>query len=145
MPILVSTEMLQEQRTAALIPHKETTMQYNTSEQLKAFSSLPIECNLDPADAVTLYLEWGNNDWHAEHAPVRSKDDFAHYFVLDNWTEQPTLRLVMRNSEATEDLWVSPLPEELEGDFHKEFGTLKGVFMPSDPMKDWLREKLYAA
>ena len=145
MPILVSTEMLQERRTAALIPHKETTMQYNTSAQLKAFSSLPIEWNLDPADAVTLYLEWGNNDWHAEHAPVRSKDDFAHYFVLDNWTEQPTLRLVMRNSEATEDLWVSPLPEELEGDFHKEFGTLKGVFMPSDPMKDWLREKLYAA
>ena len=83
-------------------------MQYNTPDQLKAFSSLPIEWNLDPADAVTLYLEWGNNDWRAEHPPVRSKDDFAHYFVLDNWTDHPTLRLVMRNSEATEDLWVSP-------------------------------------
>ena len=75
-------------------------MQYNTPDQLKAFSRLPIEWNLDPADAVTLYLEWGNNDWRAEHPPVRSKDDFAHYFVLDNWTEHPTLRLVMRNSEA---------------------------------------------
>ncbi len=47
-------------------------MQYNTPDQLKAFSSLPIEWNLDPADAVTLYLEWGNNDWRAEHPPVRS-------------------------------------------------------------------------
>lgn len=119
-------------------------MQYNTLEQLKAFQSLPIEWNLDPADAVTLYLEWGNNDWRAEHPPVRSKDDYAHYFVLDNWTEQPTLRLVMRNSEATEDLWVFPLPKELEDDFHREFDGLKGVFMPSDPMKQWLREKLYA-
>ena len=78
-------------------------MHYNTAEQLKSFSRLPIEWNLDPADAVTLYLEWGNHDWHAEHHPIRSKDDFSHYFVLDNWTDNPTLRLVMRNSEATED------------------------------------------
>ena len=51
----------------------------------------------------------------------------------------------MRNSEATEDLWVSPLPQELESDFRQEFGTLKGVFMPSVPMKKWLKERLYAA
>lgn len=120
-------------------------MQYNTTEQLRAFSSLPIEWNLDPADAVTLYLEWGNHDWHAEHAPVRSKDDFAHYFVLDKWTEQPTLRLVMRNSEATEDLWVHPVPLELEADLQQEFGRLKGVFMPSSTMKNWLKQQLYAA
>ena len=119
-------------------------MQYNTAEQLKSFSTLPIDWNLDPADAVTLYLEWGNNDWRAEH-PVRSKDDFAHYFVLDNWTDHPTLRLVMRNSEAAEDLWVHPLPHELHTEFQQEFGKLKGVFMPSDPMKDWLKDRLYAA
>ena len=120
-------------------------MQYNTPEQLKSFSQLTIEWNLDPADAVTLYLEWGNNDWHAEHPPVRSKDDFAHYFVLDNWNEQPTLRLVMRNSEATEDLWVHPVPNELEADLRQEFGSLKGVFMPSPNMKEWLKQQLYAA
>ena len=120
-------------------------MQYSSTEQLRSFSTLPIDWNLDPADAVTLYLEWGNNDWRAEHPPVRSKDDFAHYFVLDNWTDSPTLRLVMRNSEATEDLWVHPLPHELHAEFEREFGNLKGVFMPSDPMKDWLRDKLYAA
>ena len=120
-------------------------MQYSSTEQLRSFSTLPIDWNLDPADAVTLYLEWGNNDWRAEHPPVRSKDDFAHYFVLDNWSDSPTLRLVMRNSEATEDLWVHPLPHELHAEFEREFGSLKGVFMPSDPMKDWLRDKLYAA
>ena len=120
-------------------------MHYNTAEQLKRFTNLPIDWNLDPADAVTLYLEWGNHDWHAEHHPIRSKEDFSHYFVLDNWTDNPTLRLVMRNSEATEDLWVHPLPKELHADFQREFGRLKGVFMPSDNMKEWLKDKLYAA
>ncbi|MCQ2444358.1 MAG: hypothetical protein MJ061_02560 [Mailhella sp.] len=120
-------------------------MQYSSIEQLRSFSALPVEWNLDPADAVTLYLEWGNNDWHAEHAPVRSKDDFSHYFVLDKWTDEPTLRLVMRNSEATEDLWVHPVPAELRDDLASEFGTLKGVFMPSPRMKEWLRSALYAA
>jgi len=124
--------------------HQEDNMQYSSLDQLRNFSNLPIEWNLDPADAVTLYLEWGNNDWHAEHSPVRSKDDFVHYFVLDNWTKQPTLRLIMRNSEATEDLWVHPLPKELEPNFHHEFGPLRGVFMPSPPMKNWLQEQLYA-
>ena len=119
-------------------------MKYSTADELKKFSSLPIEWNLDPADAVTLYLEWGNNDWHAEHPPVRSKDDFAYYFVLDNWTDEPTLRLVMRNSEATEDLWVMPVPGELREDMQNEFGALKGVFMPSDAMKAWLKAHVHA-
>jgi hypothetical protein len=51
----------------------------------------------------------------------------------------------MRNSEATEDLWVAPLPQELHTEFLREFGTLKGVFQPSAPMKEWLKDKLYAA
>ena len=120
-------------------------MQYSSEEDLKKFSSLPIEWNLDPTDAVTLYLEWGNNDWRAEHPPVRSKDDFAYYFVLDNWTKEPTLRLVMRNSESTEDLWVLPLPEDLRGNLEDEFGALKGVFMPSETMKEWLKHRLHAS
>ena len=120
-------------------------MQYSSEEDLKKFGSLPIEWDLDPADAVTLYLEWGNNDWHAEHPPVRSKDDFAYYFVLDNWAQPPTLRLVMRNSEATEDLWILPLPEELRTSMEEEFGALKGVFMPSAAMKEWLRSRVHAS
>ncbi len=120
-------------------------MQYSREEDLKKFSSLPIEWDLDPADAVTLYLEWGNNDWHAEHPPVRSKDDFAYYFVLDNWAQPPMLRLVMRNSEATEDLWLMPLPEELRASMEEEFGVLKGVFMPSESMKEWLRSRVHAS
>ncbi len=67
--------------------------------KLKDFALYPIAWNLTPEDAVTLYLEWGNNDWNAEYPPVRSKSDVAIYFVVDSWENPPVLRLVRRNSE----------------------------------------------
>lgn len=111
--------------------------------QLKDFNHLDIDWNLAPEDAVTLYLEWGNNNWHAEHPPVRSKDDFAIYFVVDNWESKPSLRLVRRNSEAAEDLISLPLPAKQEAEFLSEFGGLKGIFAPTPAMKEWLHQELY--
>ncbi len=108
---------------------------------LKDCGNLPIDWNLGPEDAVTLYLEWGNNNWHAEHAPVRSKSDYAIYFVVDNWKFPPTLRLVRRNSEAAEDLLSMPLPPALQEDFLKEYGGLKGVFAPTPAIKEWLKQE----
>lgn len=110
---------------------------------LRQFSDLPIEWDLAPADAVTLYLEWGNNNWHSRHIPVRSKSDFSNYFVLDKW-EDPTIRLVRRNSENALDLLSIPLPEELAEEVENEFGNLKGVFEPSPAIKEWLKDRLYA-
>ena len=46
---------------------------------LKDFALCNIDWNLTPEHAVTMYLEWGNNDWHAEYPPVRSKEDVSHY------------------------------------------------------------------
>ena len=40
----------------------------NTSP-LAAFADQQIDWNLTPEMAVTLYLEWGNNDWRSEHPP----------------------------------------------------------------------------
>lgn len=113
-------------------------------KSLKDASAFIIDWNLAPEDAVTLYLEWGNNNWHAEHPPVRSKDDYATYFVVDNWEERPTLRLVRRNSEQAVDLLVLDLPKKLEEDFKEEYAGLKGLYEPSEPIKDWLRQEIYA-
>ena len=55
--------------------------------QLRDFSTLDISWNLTPEHAVTMYLEWGNNDWHSEYPPVRSKSDESYYFVVDTWDE----------------------------------------------------------
>lgn len=115
-----------------------------SQQVLSQFSNLPIDWNLSPEDAVTLYLEWGNNNWHAPHPPVRSKDDVANYFVVDNWQDEPLIRLVQRNSEAAEDLAVLPMPLELRREFVEEYGQLRGIFEPTPSIKAWLQEQLYA-
>lgn len=114
------------------------------AENLRRFSLLPIDWDLSPEDAVALYLEWGNNNWHAEHPPVRSRDDVALYFVVDTWEKEPVIRLVQRNSEQAEDLAVFPLPPDLRRAFLEEYGGLKGIFEPSPAIKDWLRSQMYS-
>ncbi len=110
--------------------------------QLQDFHNMVIDWDMSPEDAVILYLEWGNNDWRNKHQPVRSKNDFSTYFVVDNWGPRPSLRLVRRNSEEAVDLLTMHLPEHLEKSFRAEFGGLKGVFEPTDEIKNWLRQQL---
>ncbi|MFP4474569.1 MAG: DVU0772 family protein [Desulfatibacillaceae bacterium] len=109
---------------------------------LTSFKDLLIDWDLTPEDAVTMYLEWGNNNWHSPHPPVRSKDDVSTYFVVDNWGTRPQVRLVRRNSDEAVDLATLDLPDSLVKGFHNEFGGLKGVFAPTDDIKRWLRGQL---
>lgn len=113
-----------------------------TLEQLKPFVDYHIDWNLTPEHAVTMYLEWGNNDWKTEYGPVTSKTDISIYFVIDTWGKTPSIRLVKRNSEGAEDLADFPVPEELLPEFKKEFGSLKGVFTPPPHIKNWLRTQI---
>jgi len=109
-------------------------------EQLLPFVDLSIDWDLTPEHAVTMYLEWGNNDWNAQYGPVRSKSDVSTYFVLDTWGQGPVVRLVRRNSEGAEDLTVFPLPDFLLAEFQEEVGSIKGIFAPNDSIKGWLRQ-----
>ena len=110
---------------------------------LRQFSDLIIDWNLTPEHAVTMYLEWGNNDWNAEYPPVRSKADVSTYFVVDTWEASgPVIRLVQRNSEKASDLVSFPMPVELIPDFRQENGTIKGIFTPTPALKDWLKKEL---
>ena len=104
----------------------------NTSP-LAAFADQQIDWNLTPEMAVTLYLEWGNNDW---------RSDVATYFVVDAWQDPLKVRLVRRNSESADDLVTVPLPEPLVKAFRDEYGSLKGVFEPLPVIKDWLKKEL---
>ncbi|MDL2313783.1 hypothetical protein LJC36_02255 [Desulfovibrio sp. OttesenSCG-928-C14] len=110
--------------------------------KLSDFSDLLIDWNMTPEHAVTMYLEWGNNDWNAEYPPVRSKDDFSNYFVVDTWGQAPVLRLVRRNSENAEDLISVPLPEELLAGWKAEFQDLRGIFAPTEEIRAWLRREM---
>lgn len=110
--------------------------------ELKDFGLYNIDWNMTPEQAVTMYLEWGNNDWKAEYPPVRSKDDVTQYFVIDTWGDKPTIRLVRRNSEKAEDIFSMPLPHELCADFEKENGNLRGISAPTPRIKAWLKKQL---
>ena len=114
----------------------------NIMKTLKDFTHLDIDWNLTPEHAVTMYLEWGNNDWNAEYPPVRSKNDISRYFVIDAWEEKPMIRLVQRNSEQAEDLVSVPLPEALLHGFREVHGTVKGVYAPTPAVKTWLKEEM---
>lgn len=109
---------------------------------LRDFSLYTIDWNLSPEQAVTMYLEWGNNDWSAEYPPVRSKDDVSYYFVVDSWSNPPIIRLVKRNSENAEDLFTMPLEGELLMDWHEKNGDWKGIGEPTPKIKNWLKKQL---
>ena len=110
--------------------------------ELKDFATYDIDWNLAPEDAVTLYLEWGNNDWNAAYPPVRSPSDVSIYFVVDSWENPPQIRLVRRNSEKAEDLFTMPLEGALLADWRKANGDWKGVGAPTPAIKKWLKAQL---
>lgn len=110
--------------------------------QLKDFSLYNIDWNMTPEQAVTMYLEWGNNDWQSEYPPVRSPEDVSIYFVVDSWENPPLIRLVRRNSEKAEDIFTMPLPAELMADWREVNGNLKGISAPTPKIKAWLKKQL---
>ena len=109
---------------------------------LQTFRHLDIDWELSPEDAVTRYLEWGNNDWRAPFPPVRSKKDYSTYFVVDTWSAPPKIRLLRRNSEKLDELAEVELPEALNADFAAEYGTLRGVFKPTPAITAWLKTQM---
>ncbi len=103
-----------------------------------------IDWHMTPEEAVTLYLEWGNN-WARGNYVIRSKDDVAHYFVVNTWGERPVIYFIRRNSEEATELAEIPMPEELEDRFMASIGHNKGVYALNEDVKAWLKGKLYAA
>jgi hypothetical protein len=109
---------------------------------LKDIAKYDIDWDLTPEHAVTMYLEFGNNDWRSEYPPVRSKDDVVRYFVVDSWRDPPVIRLVRRSSRGTEDLLEMDMPEELLAGFRAEHGTCRGISAPSPAVVDWLKARI---
>jgi len=101
-----------------------------------------VDWDMTPEEAVTLYLEWGNNWSHGRM--VRSKSDESLYFVVNTWSDPPMVYLVHRNSEAAVELAGFELPEEHRLRFLGSVARRPGVYAPDEPLKDWLRERLEA-
>jgi hypothetical protein len=102
-----------------------------------------IDWDMTPEEAVTLYLEWGNNWSHGKM--VKSKNDVSHYFVVNTWDDPPKIYLVRRNSEGVVDLAIIDMPEELRKRFLESVPHNKGVYALNEEVKAWLEEKLHGA
>jgi hypothetical protein len=100
-----------------------------------------IDWDMGPEDAVTMYLEWGNNPALGNRR-VRSKNDYSTYFVVNTW-KKPVIYLIRRNSEAAEELAAFEMPDDIEARFMESVGHHKGVYAIEGEVKDWLKDYLF--
>ena len=112
------------------------------SNQLDIINS--IDWDMTPEEAVTLYLEWGNNWSHGKHL-IRSKEDVSFYFVVNTWTDPPMIYLIRRNSDEATEIAGIELPEPLRHGFLESVGHNRGVYAPSEELMDWLKSHLEPA
>jgi hypothetical protein len=106
--------------------------------RIQDYRNADIDWSMTPEAAVTMYLEWGNNSWHASHRPVTSKADSSTYFVVYAWDEKPRLMLIHRNSEEARELLDVELPERLGKRFLESVSHLKGVYPPNQEIRSWI-------
>jgi hypothetical protein len=95
-----------------------------------------VDWDMTPEEAVTLYLEWGNNWSHGRM--VRSRDDVSHYFVVNTWNDPPMIYLIRRSSQGAEELASEEVPQHLRERFLRSVGHNKGVYAVDGELRAWL-------
>ena len=101
-----------------------------------------IDWEMTPEEAVTLYLEWGNN-WSHGRRMIKSKNDVSLYFVVNTWEDPPVVYLIRRNSEEAVEIATIEMPEKLRALFLGHVGHNKGVYAPDKNVRDWLAGELF--
>ena len=99
-----------------------------------------IDWDMGPEDAVTMYLEWGNNAVLGKRN-VRSKNDYSTYFVVNTWNK-PKIFLIRRDSEAAQELAEIDIPKELASRFLESIGHHRGVYAIEGEIKEWLKARI---
>ena len=101
-----------------------------------------IDWDMTPEDAVTLYLEWGNNPATGRRR-IMSTKDVSYYFVVNTWKDPAMIYFIRRNSEEAVELAQIDMPEELRNRFTESVSHLKGVYPVNDEVRAWLEEQLF--
>ncbi|WP_338668414.1 DVU0772 family protein [Pseudodesulfovibrio methanolicus] len=95
-------------------------------------------------DAVTLYLEWGNNNYRdAMRSPVTTSGEYSVYFALDTWAE-PKVVLMRMNNYGSTVLCSKKIPEDLARQLLDDIKGIKGILELTPPIKEWLMKELEA-
>ena len=101
-----------------------------------------IDWDMTPEEAVTLYLEWGNNPANGRRR-ITSKYDVSYYFLVNTWEDPAKIYFIRRNSEEAVELATIDMPEELRNRFLDSVDHLKGIYPVNEDVKAWLEEELY--
>ena len=101
-----------------------------------------VDWDMTPEDAVTLYLEWGNNPANGRQKII-SKNDVSLYFVVNTWEKPAKIYLIRRNSEEAVDLAEIDMPDGLRNQFLDSVSHLRGVYPVTPEVRAWLEESLY--
>ena len=101
-----------------------------------------IDWDMTPEEAVTLYLEWGNNPANGRRR-ITSKHDVSYYFLVNTWEDPAKIYFIRRNSEEAVELATIDMPEELRNRFLDSVDHLKGIYPVNEDVKAWLEEELY--
>ena len=93
-------------------------------------------------DAVTLYLEWGNNNYRdAMRSPVTKSGEYSIYFAIDTWDEPKVVLMKMDNYGSTV-LCSKKLPDDLAKELLDDIQNIKGILELTPPVKAWLEKEL---
>jgi hypothetical protein len=112
--------------------------------ELRQFKNLDIDWNMTPADAVALYLEWGNSGYGGGYQNrVTCKDDHSNYFVVSTWEDPPKIYLVRRCSDGAEYLAEVDMPERLKESYLQNEGAVRGVYGVNEEIRNWLENQMY--
>jgi len=93
-------------------------------------------------DAVTLYLEWGNNNYRdAMRSPVTRSGEYSVYFAIDTW-EEPKVVLMRMNNYGSTVLCSKKIPDKLAKELLKDLQGIKGILALTPPIREWLEKEL---
>ncbi|MBC15971.1 conserved protein of unknown function [Pseudodesulfovibrio profundus] len=95
-------------------------------------------------DAVTLYLEWGNNNYRdAMRSPVTKSGEYSIYFAIDTW-EEPKVVLMKMDNYGSTILCAKKIPDDLAKELKEEIKGIKGILELTPSIKEWLMKELEA-
>ncbi len=93
-------------------------------------------------DAVTLYLEWGNNNYRdAMRSPVTKSGEYSIYFAVDTW-EEPKVVLMRMDNYGSTVLCSKKLPPALSKELFDDIKGIKGILELPPYVKEWLIAEL---
>ncbi|MFP4393122.1 MAG: DVU0772 family protein [Desulfohalobiaceae bacterium] len=102
---------------------------------LRDFKDLPIEWDLEPADAVARHLEWGNTGYGGHYGDAQK---VSYYFSVDTWQEPYLIRLQKMTKDGSQTLHELELPRE----FYPDYAYAKGTFALTLKLQAWLLEQM---